>query len=114
METLVLISQLIVALSVAYVWTLRYHVVIKEFKDFGLSDLTRSFVGASKISVATLLATGIWYPSLTPISAILMALFMLAAQYFHFKVNNSITKRVPSFLLLVLCLFIFGMTYQSV
>jgi hypothetical protein len=114
METLVLVSQLIVSLSVAYVWIFRYPVVVQEFKDFGLSELTRSFVGASKISIATLLAAGIWYPALTPFSAVLMALFMLAAQYFHFKVTNPISKRVPSFLLLALCLFIFGMTYQSV
>lgn len=113
METLVLISQLIVSLSVAYVWIFRYSVVVKEFEGFGLTELTRSFVGASKISIATVLATGIWYPSLTPGAAVLMALFMLAAQYFHFKAANPISKRLPSFLLLALCLFIFGMTYPS-
>ena len=107
MENFVKIAQVIVALSVAYVWIFRYHVVMKEFKEFGLSDLTRSFVGASKISIATLLVTGIWYPSLTPISAILMGLFMLVAQYFHFKVKNPLIKYLPSFILLLICLFIF-------
>lgn len=38
-------AQLIVAISVAYVWVFRYEVIIKEFKQFELSDLTRTFVG---------------------------------------------------------------------
>ena len=87
------IAQIIVATSVAYIWIFRYDVIIKEFKDFGLSDLIRTFVGASKISLSTLLIVGIWYPSLIPIPSILMGLFMLAAQYFHFKIKNPFIDR---------------------
>lgn len=100
------IAQIIVATSVAYVWIFRYDVIIKEFKDFGLSDLIRTFVGASKISLSTLLIVGIWYPSLIPIPSILMGLFMLAAQYFHFKIKNPLIKHLPSLIFLILCIFI--------
>ena len=100
------IAQIIVATSVAYVWIFRYDVIIKEFKDFGLSDLIRTFVGASKISLSTLLIVGIWYPSLIPIPSILMGLFMLAAQYFHFKIKNPFIKHLPSLIFLILCIFI--------
>lgn len=106
MTNFLIAAQIIVAASVAYVWIFRYDVIIKEFKQFGLSDLNRTFVGAAKIAVATLLVTGIWYPSLIPASAILMGLFMLAAQYFHFKIKNPFIKHLPSLIFLLLCVFI--------
>jgi len=106
MTTFLLLAQIIVATSVAYVWIFRYDVIMKEFKEFGLSDLTRTFVGASKISLATLLIVGIWYPLLILIPSILMGFFMLAAQYFHFKIKNPFFKRLPSLFFLILCVFI--------
>jgi hypothetical protein len=89
-------------LSVAYVWVFRFDNVVKEFKQFGLSDLTRNFVGASKIALATLLIAGIWYSSLVLIPSILMGMFMIAAQYFHFKIKNPFIKHLPSLILLIL------------
>lgn len=105
MTNYLIAAQIIVAISVAYVWIFRYNAIIKEFKQFGLSDLTRTIVGASKVSLATLLIAGIWYPSLTPIPSILMGLFMLAAQYFHFKIKNPFIKHLPSLFFLILCVF---------
>jgi hypothetical protein len=106
MEKLSIIAQLIIAISVAYVWVFRFDNIVIEFKQYGLSNLTREMVGASKIALATLLVAGIWYSTLVLIPALLMAFLMLSAQYFHFKVNNSWQKRVPSLLLLILSLFI--------
>ena len=106
MENLLIIAQIIVAASVAYVWIFRYDVIIKEFKQFGLSDLTRTFVGAVKIALATLIVAGIWFPALVAIPAILMGSMMVAAQYFHFKINNPFIKHLPSLVLLILCVFI--------
>ena len=106
MEELVTIAQLIIAISVYYVWIFRFHNVIKEFEAFGLSDLIRNFVGASKISIATLLIVGIWHSSFILISSVLMGLFMIAAQYFHFKVKNPFIKHLPSLILLILCVFL--------
>jgi hypothetical protein len=106
MTNFLILAQIIVATSVAYVWIFRYDVIIKEFKQFGLSDLTRAFIGAYKVSLATLLAAGIWMPQLTSIPALLMGLCMLAAQYFHFKIKNPFIKHLPSLILLILCVFI--------
>lgn len=106
MTNYLFLPQIIVAISVFYVWIFRYDVIVKEFKQFGLSDLTRTFVGAAKISIATLLLVGIWHPSLTNTSAIAMGFFMLVAQYFHFKIKNTFNKHLPSLFLLILCLFI--------
>ena len=102
MDYVIKIAQLTVAIAVAYVWIFRYDNVVKEFKQFGLSDLTRNLVGASKISLATLLVMGIWYPSIVLIPAILMGLLMIGAQYFHFKIRNPFLKHLPSLILLIL------------
>jgi hypothetical protein len=34
-----------------------------------------------------------------------MGLFMIAAQLFHIKIKNPLTKHLPSFFLLILCAF---------
>ncbi|MCP4484270.1 MAG: hypothetical protein GY823_06900 [Flavobacteriaceae bacterium] len=104
METLQLVLQSAVAISVVYVWVFRYHNVLKEFEQFGLGDTTRNLVGATKISLATLLVVGIWYESLIFIPAILMGLFMVSAQYFHFKMKNPFIQKLPSLVLLIFCL----------
>lgn len=106
MNTYTIIAQLVIALSVGYVWIFRFDNIVKEFKQYGLSDLTRTMVGASKIVLATLLITGIWYPELVLIPALLMAFLMASAQYFHFKVKNPWIKHLPSLLLLALSLFV--------
>tara|TARA_B110000483_G_C18129235_1_gene516942 strand:+ start:879 stop:1214 length:336 start_codon:yes stop_codon:yes gene_type:complete len=105
MENLIT-PQILVAISVIYVWTFRFHNVKKEFKQFGLSDLSRNIIGATKISLSTLLIVGIWYSSLVLIPAILMAIFMIGAQYFHFKIRDPFIKYLPSLVLLVLSAFI--------
>ena len=106
MENLVKLAQIIVAISVAYVWIFRFHNVLNEFKQFELSDLIRNLIGATKISLATLLIIGIWHSSLVTIPSALMGILMIAAQYFHFKKKNSFIKRSPSLILLILCAFI--------
>jgi len=100
------IAQVIVAVSIGTVWIFRFDNIVKEFKQYGLSDLVRTLVGSAKIVLATLLVAGIWYPSLVFIPALLMAFLMLSAQYFHFKVKNPWQKHLPSLFLLVLCIFI--------
>ena len=106
MEDLIILAQTIVAFSVYYVWIFRFHNVLKEFKSFGLSDLTRNFVGASKISLSTLLLSGIWFPTFVFIPSLLMAIFMISAQFFHFKIKNTFIKHLPSLVLLILSLII--------
>jgi hypothetical protein len=100
------IAQLVIAISVGYVWIFRFDNIIKEFKQYGLSDLTRNIVGASKIALATLLITGIWFPALVFMPALLMAFLMVCAQFFHFKVKNPWFKHLPSLFLLALSLFV--------
>lgn len=106
MEYLSQICQITVAISVLFVWIFRYHNVLKEFKQFGLSDITRNMVGSSKTILSSLLVVGIWHKELVLISSVLMALFMVAAQFFHFKVKNPFIKHLPSLILLLLSVYI--------
>jgi hypothetical protein len=108
MHTFVLIAQLVVALSVLFVWTFRYANVTREFTQFGLSDTVRCLVGTSKTALATLLLAGVWYNEPVLASALLMAFFMVCAQWFHFRAHNAWLKRAPSAVLLLLSLVIAG------
>jgi hypothetical protein len=106
MSTLAIAAQVIIAASIIYVWVFRFDNIIVEFKQYKLSDLIRSAVGAAKIALATLIVAGIWYPSLVFIPSLMMGFLMLSAQYFHFKVKNPLPKYIPSFFLLLLCIFL--------
>ena len=61
MENIALACQVIVAVSVLYIWTFRYENIVVEFKHYGYSDLLRNVVGSSKISISAILLVGIWY-----------------------------------------------------
>ena len=106
MYRIAILAQVVIALSIAFVWIVRLPNVIAEFHEYGLPDTVRSLVGASKISLSTLLIAGIWYPALVPVSALLMALLMLCAQFAHLRAHHPLRKYVPSFVLLLLSLFV--------
>ncbi len=106
MYKLSVLAQVVIALSIVLVWVVRFPNVVKEFHEYGLPDAVRTVVGASKISLATLLIAGIWYPALVAIPALIMAFLMVCAQVAHVKVRHPWQKYVPSLFLLVLSLFV--------
>ena len=106
MENISLAFQLIVAISVLFIWIFRYENIVLEFKHYGYSDLLRNFVGASKISISTLLIVGVWYNEITIYASLSMAFFMFCAQLSHIKVKNPFSKFLPSLIFLIMSLFI--------
>ncbi len=108
MYRLAVIAQIIVVLSVLFVWVVRYDNIIKEFHEYGLPDIARTFVGALKVALATLLIVGIWYPKLVTIPALAMAFLMACAQIAHFKAHHPLQKYAASAGLLLLSLFVAG------
>ena len=106
MELITTLSQIIIAVSILIVWVFRFDNIVIEFKQYGLSDLIRSLVGAAKIAMATLLIAGIWYPKLILVPAGVIAFLMLCALYAHFSVRNPMQKYLPAFSLLCLSLFL--------
>ena len=111
MEIILILAQIIIATSILIVWVFRYENITLEFQQYKLSGLTQHLIGALKISLSTILVLGIWYDDLLFFSSILMAFLMICAQYFHFKASNPLHKFVPSFLLLVISLFIALISY---
>lgn len=114
MGTTVAAAQLAIALSVYFVWVARLSNVEREFREYHLPDLVRNLVGAIKIAAATLLVAGLWFPALVFPAAVTMGGFMVCAQYFHFKVRHPVAKYVPSFVLLVLCVYVAVSAYGVV
>lgn len=106
MINLSIFAQILIALTITIIWVFRFHKVEKEFKSYGLSDITRNMVGASKIALSTLLIVGIWFKDVLFYAALLMALLMLAAQFYHYRAKHPLLYFVLSFVLLLLCLFI--------
>jgi hypothetical protein len=98
---MLVMSQVVVAASVLFVWTFRFEQVAREFVEYRLNDTIRGMVGSSKIMLAA-----IFWPVPVVVPALLMASFMLAAQFFHFRAGHALVKYVPSFVLLALSLFI--------
>ena len=106
MLNLSVIAQIVIAAAVFFVWIFRFENIEKEFEEYGLSVLFRSFIGAAKIALSTLLIVGIWLPAPVLAAAIGMALLMGGAQWSHFKVRHAFAKFVPSLILLLLSLFV--------
>ena len=111
MENISLACQIIVAVSVLYIWTFRYDNIVVEFKHYGYSDLLRNVVGSSKISISAILIVGIWYNDIVFYGSLSMAFFMICAQYSHFKVQNPVIKFLPSLIFLIMSLFVAAVNY---
>ena len=108
MEKIAIFCQIIIAVSVINVWVFRYDNIVDEFVQYGLSNLIRNIVGATKISLSTLLIVGIFYEKVVLASSLLMAFLMICAQIAHISVKNPLFKYIPSFILLLLSLFVVG------
>lgn len=114
MENISLFFQIVVAVSVYFVWIFRFHNVITEFKQFGYSDVFRNFVGAAKLSISALLILGLCYNEITLYAALGMGFFMLGAQFSHMRVKNPFFQRLPSLVFLLMSLFIAAFNYGLV
>ena len=111
MENIIVLSQITISISILIVWVFRFDNNVVEFEQYGLSSLLRNIVGASKISLATILVLGIWHNEYLFIASISMAFLMLCAQFFHFRAKNNWRKFLPSLFLLILSLFIASRYY---
>lgn len=123
MNTFIIISQLIIAIGIYNVWFLRTNratawrggdarTMEEEFHTYGLSTFFMKVIRVVKVTMATLLIVGIWYPPFTTIGASIMAALMLAAVLMHMKVRDPVKKSLPAASLLLLSLLV-ACTNQS-
>ncbi len=106
--TLVEILKTFVLTSVLFVWIVRYDNIVIEFKQYGLPDWLRDFVGILKISFVVMLLNG--DSSIVILGSAGIVVLMLAALFTHFKIKNPVGKMVPSFVLMSFSLAILLMT----
>ncbi len=92
--TVVTVLQAFVAMSVIYVWMVRYQSVLDDFATFDLPAWLRDLVGASKLTGAVLLL-GVG-DGLEGIGAGIIAFFMASALVMHLRVKNPFVKMLPS------------------
>jgi len=116
-NVLILVSQIIIAFGIYNVWLIRANqatgyrggdakTLEEEFHVYGLSTDTMRLVKVLKLSFATLILLGIWYPLLACLGAIGMGGLMLAAVAMHMKVRDPIKKALPAASLLILSLIV--------
>ena len=108
------IIQLILALGIYNVWIINYTKGSKyrggnstnmseEFQAYGFRIWFMKIVGFSKLTLATLLIAGIWFPYLVEPSAFLIGTLMVGALFAHLKINDPFVKSIPALIMLILC-----------
>ena len=112
------ILQVIVALGLLNVWLVRARAstayrggsaqsLKEEFATYGLPEWSFYAVGALKIGAAVLLLAGIWIPGIVRLPALVVAALMVGALAMHAKAKDPLTKSLPAFLMLLMCVAIF-------
>ena len=107
-----------VSILVTNVWLFRFNEetpyrggnaknMIEEFATYGLDLNVMYLVGTLKIIASIGLIIGILKTKFSVYSSLLMAVLMIGAIYFHFKISDPAIKYFPSFLMLLCSIFIY-------
>ena len=93
MHPLAIFLQAFLAASIFFVWGVRYQNIVAEFREFGLPDWLRDFVGIAKITCAILLLIGIDRPRAAILGSAGIAILMAGAFLTHLRVKSSFLKK---------------------
>ncbi|MCO5725055.1 DoxX family protein [Robiginitalea marina] len=117
MGYLVLAAKIIIFLTIANVWFLRFsrptpyrggqaRNMREEFEAYGLSEAMLYMVGALKVLAAIGLLVSIWIPFVAIPSAAAMGFLMAGAIWMHLRVGDPLMKSMPALLFFFLSVFI--------
>lgn len=112
MHDLAISLQALVAASIFFVWVVRYDNIIAEFKQYGLPEWQRDFVGVLKLTFALLLLIGIERKPLAVAGGLGIAALMACAFVIHLRVKNPPFKMAPCLSLLLISLVIALINYR--
>lgn len=104
MSELITFLNISVAVSIFFVWVIRYKNIISEFKEYNYPEWFRDFIGIIKLIFAGILISQTTYLYL--VASFGVVILMAAAVITHFKVKHPMYKVVPSFSLMGICLFL--------
>lgn len=114
---LTIICQIIIALGIYNVWLVRANratpyrggsakTMAEEFAAYGLPAWFMKVVMVLKLTCATFLLLGLWYPALVEPGAYGMVILMTGAVLMHAKVKDEVKKSVPAAVMLLLSVFV--------
>ena len=110
--------SLFVSILVANVWLFRFDKetpyrggnaknMIEEFAVYGLDTNMLYLIGTLKIIASVGLIIGLFKTKISVYSSLLMAILMMGAIYFHFKISDPAIKYFPSVLMLFCSVLIY-------
>jgi hypothetical protein len=114
MQSTAIVLQAFVAASIFFVWVVRYDNITREFKQYGLPDGLRDFVGILKLTFSLLLLIGIERGGFAVAGGLGIALLMGCAFVVHVRAKTPLVNRVPCLMLLVISLGIATINYRLV
>ena len=103
-ETLFLTCKVFLAVSLFYVWVVRYENIKREFVEYKLPTWLRDLVGILKLSFSVMIISS--DKNLVWIGSMGIVVLMLGALGTHFRVKNPWQKMIPVIALSFLCLLI--------
>ena len=118
LNVLYICISLFVSILVMNVWLFRFGKetpyrggnasnMIEEFAVYGLDTNILYLIGTLKIIASVGLIIGLFKPKVSVYSSILMAILMIGAIYFHFKISDPAIKYFPSVLMLFCSVLIY-------
>ena len=105
LDLLANLAKIIIAVSIFFVWVVRYDNIISEFNEYGYPNWFRDLLGITKLTMAGILVSS--YTELILGCTAIIAVLMAAAVLTHFKVKHAWYKALPSLSLMSLSLIIF-------
>ena len=96
--------KIITAVTVFFVWVVRYNNIKEEFRHYKLPNWVRDPVGILKISFTLMIQSS--DDQVVIIGSSGIAILMSAAIITHVKVKNPLFKMVPAFIMLTINLIV--------
>ena len=103
-ESIVSALKILTAVTVFFVWVVRYENIKKEFLHYNLPNWVRDPVGILKISFTLMIQSS--DNEVVIIGGAGIAFLMSAAIITHLRVKNPIHKMLPAFTMLTISLII--------
>jgi hypothetical protein len=105
-DLFVQVIKIVIAVSIFFVWVVRYPNIVEEFNSYRLPNWLRDLVGILKLSSACMLVSA--DNRLAMAGALSLSILMVFALLTHLKVKNPINKMIPAFFMLLFSFLIYG------
>ena len=94
-----------IAISIFFVWIVRYTNIVEEFQEYGFPNWFRDIMGILKCIAAAFLLIG--SVPLMGVATAVLSILMLSAFIVHIKHSHTFIQMLPSFSLAVANAFLF-------